>query len=146
MHFAVDTSATQENSGGLYRFVFPEPDEGNGEGGVHLSSTLPWATSWRVMVAGQDLRDIVESSLVTHVSPPSTLDDTSWIWPGVASWSWWSDRGSPTDPSDLRAHVDLAADMNWRYSLIDLNWTVLPDDTVRALADYADDRNAGLFF
>ena len=146
MHFALDTSATRTSTGGPYRFVFPEPGEGNGEGDVHPSSTLPWATSWRVIVAGSDLGDIVESSLVTHVSRPSTLTDTSWIRPGVASWSWWSDGSSPTDPSDLRSFVDLAADMSWRYSLVDLNWTVLPNDTVRALANYADDRGVGLFF
>jgi len=146
MHFALDTAATRSASGGLYRFVFPEPGEGNGEGDVHPSSILPWATSWRVVVAGTDLGDIVESSLVTHVSPPAALRDTGWIRPGVASWSWWSDGGSPTDPSDLRSFVDLAADMDWRYSLVDLNWNVLPDDTVRALTDYADDRGVGLFF
>lgn len=144
-HVAYDSTA-RGGPGTLYRIAFPNPGEGNGVGPVYPSSTLPWTTPWRVIIAGPDLEDIVESTLVTDVSAPVALDDTSWIEPGAVSWSWWSDGDSPTDPDALRDFVDLAADMTWQYSLIDAHWDALPRDTVRALADYADEREVGLFY
>ena len=146
-HFALDDSTRAAAApGALYRIAFPNPGEGEGLGDVEPASTLPWATPWRVVVASDRLSGIVESSLTTHVSPPNALDDTSWVQPGQVSWSWWSDSDSPTDPADLRSFVDLAADMNWRYSLVDAKWDQLPDEEVRALADYADRNGVELLY
>ena len=48
-----------------------------------------WESPWRVLIIGT-LPDIVESTLVTDVSDPSTVEDTSWIKPGSASWIYWA--------------------------------------------------------
>ena len=49
-----------------------------------LLLTGDWHTPWRVVIIGT-LADIVQSTLVTDVSEPSKLEDTSWIHPGVVS-------------------------------------------------------------
>jgi hypothetical protein len=134
-----------DSTAAAYRTRFPEPDEAEGVGAVQPSvAALPWATPWRVVIVGKGLAGIVESSLSTHLAAPSTLRDTAWVQPGEASWSWWSDGQSPTNPTALRDFVDLAARMGWRYSLVDLNWHRMPTDTLRALADYAGARDVQL--
>ena len=48
------------------------------------------ATPWRVIIMGDEAKDILNSSLITDLAAPSRIEDTSWIEPGRASWSWWS--------------------------------------------------------
>ena len=84
-----------EAPGGLYRVRFPDPGEGMGVGAVNPTSTLPWTMPWRVVIIGDAAARILESDLVSDLSPPSRLKDTSWIKPGRASWSWWSQDDSP---------------------------------------------------
>jgi hypothetical protein len=115
-HLAADAHA------GVYRIVFPSPEEGLGAGEIHPSSTLPWSMPWRVVIVGDAAGRILESDLVNDLSPPTTLTDTSWIEPGRASWSWWSKSDSPKHAEDLNRFTDLAAEMTWEYTLIDANW------------------------
>jgi hypothetical protein len=49
---------------GAYRVASPEPGEANGLGGTTPSSTLPWATPWRVVMAGANAASIVDSTLM----------------------------------------------------------------------------------
>ncbi|HNS19029.1 MAG TPA: glycoside hydrolase family 97 catalytic domain-containing protein [Sedimentisphaerales bacterium] len=129
---------------GVYRIRFPEPGDGDGTGAVEPSWTLPWATPWRVIVVGDSLADIVESTLVTDVCPPSIVKDTSWIQPGRASWSWLFDHDSPQDCTKLKAWVDLAAEMGWEYSLVDANWDRMKNGTIHDLIAYANSKGVGL--
>ncbi len=82
----------------------------------------PWVSPWRLLILGKSLASIVESTLVTTLADPSKIQDESWIKPGVASWSWWSDSGSPKSTEKLLSFIQLAADMGWDYSLVDANW------------------------
>ena len=75
--------------GGLYRVRFPDEREGKGVGEVLPSAELPFSTPWRVIAVG-DLATIVESTLVDDLSRPSVAEDSSWIEPGRAAWSWFS--------------------------------------------------------
>ncbi len=129
---------------GVYRIRFPEPGDGDGTGEVEPSWTLPWATPWRVIMLGDSPADIVESTLVTDVSPPSVVKDTSWIKPGRASWSWLFDHDSPQDCTKLKAWVDLAAQMGWEYSLVDANWDRMKNGTIHDLIAYANGKGVGL--
>ncbi|WP_255491791.1 MULTISPECIES: NPCBM/NEW2 domain-containing protein [unclassified Actinotalea] len=84
----------------------------------------PLATPWRVAIVG-DLATVVESTLVDDLAPPSRLadTDTSWIRPGVSSWSWMTDWGSPRDEARQRDFVDLSARNGWEYVLLDEGWS-----------------------
>lgn len=135
---------SQPTSQGVHRVQFPLEGEGNGTGAVEPSWTLPWATPWRVVIVGDTLAPIVESTLVTNLNPPSVVEDTSWIEPGRASWSWLSDHDSPQDHDRLEPFIDLAADMGWEYSLIDANWNIMKNGTIHDLIAHAKSKGVGL--
>ncbi|MCX5643774.1 MAG: glycoside hydrolase family 97 catalytic domain-containing protein [Phycisphaerae bacterium] len=137
---------TQKAAEGVYRIQFPDEAEGNHVGWVEPTWTLPWATPWRVIIVGDSAGDIVESTLVTDVSPACAVKDTSWIKPGRASWSWLFDHDSPQDCTKLKSWVDLAAAMGWEYSLVDANWTQMKNGTIHDLLAYANGKGVGLLF
>ena len=130
---------------GLYRFRLPDAAEGNFFGPVKPASRLPWATPWRVIMVGDSLKRIVESTLITDLNPPSVVKEAGWIKPGRVAWSWWSDHDSPRDYRKQCKFVDLAAEMGWEYCLVDANWTLMDHGDVRRLAEYADGKGVGLF-
>lgn len=113
-----------DSEGGLYKIAFAEKDEkynlplGNDNQPV---SSLPWTMPWRVVIMGDQAGDILLSSLITDLAPASKLDDTSWIEPGKATWSWWS---HPEDhsPETYNAFTDLAASFGFGYTLFDAGW------------------------
>ncbi|MBN2007715.1 glycoside hydrolase family 97 catalytic domain-containing protein [candidate division KSB1 bacterium] len=130
----------------VYRIRFPDPGEGNGIGAVLPTTTLPWSIPWRVIIVGNSLATIFESTLINDVSPASNMMNTAWIKPGRVSWSWWSESDSPKDINRLRDFVDLAAEMGWEYSLVDANWNIIEEDELIALAEYAKKKGVGLLF
>lgn len=80
-----------------------------------------WESPWRVLILGS-LADVVESTLVTDVSDPSKVEDTSWIKPGLVSWIYWAHNHGSKDFRLLKEYVDLAIRMKWPYNLIDWEW------------------------
>ena len=100
---------------------------------------------WRFILVGQTLNSIAESSIVSHLSEPSKIEDISWIKPGRASWEWWSSKGSRT-VKNLNHFVDLAAEMGWEYSLVDAGWEKMPDGTIEEVVAHAAAKNVGLLF
>lgn len=134
-----------QSPGGLYTLRFPETAEAMGAGNSLPAAELPWATPWRVIIAGKDLGDIIESDLVKCLAPPPPSPTPGWVKPGRVSWSWWSDHDSPQHPERLRPFIALAAEMGWEYSLIDANWNRFPEDSLHALIRYADSLGVGLW-
>lgn len=113
------TRLNETPQGNLYQIRFPDEREGKGVGASLPKSQLPFATPWRVIVVG-DLATIVESTLVDDISAPSTVEDPSWISPGRAAWSWFSqETGTPELQSE---YIDFAAEYGWDYVLIDAKW------------------------
>jgi len=136
----------QEANNGVYSIRMPDKEEGLGIGNVYPTSTLPWATPWRLIILGESLNSIVESSMVTHLSSPSVVEKTDWIKPGRASWSWWSDGKSPRNYKKLIDFIDFAVEMGWEYSLVDANWQELGDKKIRELVNYANEKSVGVLF
>jgi len=136
----------KEADNGVYHIQMPDAEEGLGIGDVHPTSSLPWATPWRLIIVGESLKPVVESSMVTHLSFSSEVEKTDWIIPGRASWSWWSDGQSPKNYIKLVDFIDYAAEMGWEYSLVDANWQELGKDKIRELVNYANEKSVGLLF
>ncbi len=99
------------NEGEEFRIV---PDETIAE------TTKPY-TPWRVAIIGS-LADIIASTLVTDVSEPCRLNDTSWIRPGVVSWIYWAYNHGSNDYHIIKKYVDLAVTLHLPYVLIDAEW------------------------
>ncbi len=113
-------------AGGNYRIAFPSADETTkgytNQFGPEPRYTLPWTMPWRVIILGKSAGDIAMSTLVTDLSVPSQIKDTSWIKPGRASWGWWSYPDGPTDAKMFDQFTDFAAKMGWEYTLFDAGW------------------------
>lgn len=87
-----------------------------------ITTALPMAGPWRVAILG-NLPSIVESVMAENLNPATELSNSSWIKPGRASWDWGGEDGSPAPSLALtKKYIDLAADMNWEYTLIDDGW------------------------
>jgi alpha-glucosidase len=78
-------------------------------------------TPWRVAIVG-DLATVTGATLVDDLAPPSKLDDTSWVRPGLVAWSWLSEHASPADPVRQKQYIDFAVRNGWPYVLIDEGW------------------------
>ncbi|WP_165070063.1 glycoside hydrolase family 97 protein [Paludisphaera rhizosphaerae] len=138
------TRLGQKPEGTTYAIRFPDAGEGNSVGDVAPKSKLPWAGPWRVVIVGDSLAPIVETTVVESLNPPSLVKDESWIKPGRASWSWLFDPDSPQDATKLKAFVDLAAEMTWEYSLIDANWDIMKHGTVHDVIAHAQSKGVGI--
>jgi len=107
-----------------YKLSFPNPKDGRGHGESAPTITLPWKSPWRVVIMGT-LADIVESTLVNDVSSPSVIKNPGWIKPGIASWNYWSSNHGTKDYKTVCEFADLAAEMNWPYTLLDWEWDAM---------------------
>lgn len=107
-----------------YKTTFPNPRDGNGQGESQPTITLPWKSSWRVIILGS-LSDVVESTLVDDVCPPSVVAKTDWIKPGAVSWNYWSSNHGTKDFKIVCDFADLAASMDWTYTLLDWEWDAM---------------------
>jgi hypothetical protein len=129
---------------GIYRIRLPEKEEAMNTGPAEPTQPIPWVMPWRVIMVGESLSIIVESNLVNHVADPSKVKNISWIKPGKASWSWWSDHDSPQDYNELIPFIDMAAEMGWEYSLVDANWNRMKNGDLKKVVDYANEKGVGI--
>lgn len=91
-----------------------------------VRSTLPRHSPWRVLIIGRQPGRLVESNIVLNLSTPCQLADISWIKPGMMAWDrWWSGIGK-MDTSTMEEFIQFAADMGWRYQLVDGGWYGAP--------------------
>ncbi|WP_346775488.1 glycoside hydrolase family 97 protein [Sphingomonas sp. G-3-2-10] len=118
---------------------------GRGDGGLGLQLKLspslsdyriavrtrvgsPIVTPWRVVMLADKAGQLTESTLITNLSTPSRIEDTSWIKPGLTSWDWWSGPviarlpGKRTSTEVSKALIDFAAENGWPYAMIDEGW------------------------
>ncbi len=95
---------------------------------VHTRIGSPIVTPWRVVMLADKLGKLNESTLITNLSSPSRIEDTSWIKPGLASWDWWNGPviaslpGQRTTTAVAKAFIDFAAANGFPYTMIDEGW------------------------
>ena len=98
-----------------------------------------WHTPWRAVVIGDTLDQMANSDLILNLNPPSVLEDTSWIKPGKAAWSWWSSGGdSPVEYPMQKEYIDFAADNGWDNVCVDFGWALWDNsaEKIKELCDY----------
>jgi hypothetical protein len=104
-----------------YTIAFPDPLENFQDGAVNPQHTLPWTTPWRLIVIG-DLETIVETTLGTDLADKAYLSVDATHMPGKASWSWPLLGDGQTIHETQKRFIDYAAEMGWRYTLVDSMW------------------------
>ena len=117
-----------------------------------VETTLPFFTPWRYVVLG-DLAAVAQNTMAETLSPPCALDDTDWIRPGVTAWTWLC-RERTDNLSVYKKYIDLAAEMRWRYLLMDEGWQPRVNTRearydgyypwMRDLVEYAREKRVGL--
>src|SRR5262249_38875205 len=104
-----------------YKLTFPDAKDGRGQGASTPAIQLPWKSPWRVIIMGS-MADIVASTLVEDVCPAPIVKNRDWIKPGLVSWNYWSSNHGTKDYKTVCEFADLAANMNWPYTLLDWEW------------------------
>jgi hypothetical protein len=125
-----------------YTVSFPAALEGFPGGPVNPESTLPWLTPWRFMVAGT-LATVVESTLGTDLADkPAAGAAVPSPGPGKASWSWPLLGDDQTTYEVQKRFIDYAAEMGWRYTLVDALWDKqIGYEKIKELVEYARGKN-----
>lgn len=138
------TRLKAESPNGEYSVGFPQSTETFPGGALNPESKLPWYTPWRIITVGS-LKTITESTLGTDVAAPAAKADYSFVQPGQASWSWVILKDNATVYDVQKRFIDYAADMHWKYCLIDADWdTRIGYEKIQELADYAKTKDVGL--
>ncbi len=128
---------------GMYSIRMPEAGEAMNLMDQKPRFSLPWKSPWRTIIISKELSSIVESNMVVKLAPESIFD-ASWVKPGRASWSWWSDPPSSRNFNSLKKFIDLAVEMGWEYSLVDANWDLMTGGNIEQLIRYANSKNIGV--
>ncbi len=120
---------------GLLELAFPDEQQGR------AVANGPLRTPWRAVIVGDGPGAIVESNLVYSLNPPPERDaDISWIRPGRAVWSYWSEDVDEKLEDQMR-YVDFASRMGWEYVTVDSKWE---RREIQSLIPYAAGKNVGV--
>lgn len=129
---------------GNFKIGFPDPREVITGKGYLPHAALPFSSPWRVITIGS-LETIMTSTAGTDVAKPAVIQNTSFVRPGKASWSWVSSKDNFITYEEQLRYIDLAADMHWQYCLIDVGWdTKIGYARIKELVDYAQKKNVSL--
>lgn len=133
-----------ESVGGVYRIGQPMAAEVKTGGALLGASARPYVLPWRMIAVG-DLDTLFQSTLGTDLALPTKIDDTDFIEPGVASWSWALLHDDGVTEQHIRDYIDYAATMGWQYTLIDVNWNkTMGYQKIAELVRYAAAKKVGL--
>lgn len=69
----------------------PLPDSS----GLCVRADLPHYSPWRVLLISDRVGALIESNIITDLSPPCRIGDTSWIRPGKTTFPWWNGNVVP---------------------------------------------------
>ena len=139
------TRLKAESPEGEYSIGFPASQERfSKEAALFPQSLLPWFSPWRIIGIGS-LKTIMESTLGTDLAEPAIKMDTSFIKPGKASWSWVLLKDDSTVYTVQKRFIDYAANMHWKYCLIDADWDKkIGYNKIADLSKYAESKKIGL--
>jgi len=129
-----------------------------------------FVTPWRVVMVSSEAAKLIESTLITNLSTPSVVTDTSWIRPGRSAWDWWSGPNTEgvtfkvgMNDATMKHYIDFASEMGLEYMLIDAGWysplpgygpemdfkaditKTIPEIDLPGLVSYARGKNVGVW-
>ncbi len=128
---------------GEYSIGFPDPRETlPGGASDPWIESWPWRSPWRIVAVGS-LATVADSTLGTDLADPPAAPGKPQ--PGKASWSWPLLGDDKTVYDVQKQFIEYAANMGWRYTLIDALWDKqIGEARMRELVDYARGRNVAI--
>ena len=133
------THLRDQSPDGEYSVGLADPRETRDHLPANPQSSLPWLTPWRFVIVG-GLKTIAESTLGIDLAEPAKFHSA--VEPGNASWSWPLLGDNNTTYDVQKKFIDYAAQMHWRYCLIDALWDQkIGYDKVAELIKYAATKN-----
>jgi alpha-glucosidase len=107
-------------------------------------------TPWRVVMIGRDLNTLVNSTILSNLSPapdpalfPQGLK-TPWIKPGRAVWRYLD--GGPTGVDGMKEFSRLAGQLGFEHHVIEGFWSQWSDADRRDVVDFSRRQGVGLWF
>lgn len=92
-----------------------------------LKASPRFATPWRMIIIGNQLKQIVQSTMTENLAPPAQLTSAGKFQPGVAVFPWWANHNANQDTNALKTYVDCAAAMGWDVMEFDVSLIGSPD-------------------
>lgn len=102
---------------------------------------------WRVIIAVDDDKQLLNNELVYLLAEPSRIEDTSWIQPGKSAWEWWhkamlEDVDFPVGNRNLsvemyKYYIDWAAENGIEYMTFDAGYQ---ESWLLQLCKYAEEK------
>ena len=159
---------TGRGDGGLGVQAKLSPRRDDPQVAVRTRAGAEVVSPWRVVMVAPTAGKLIENTLLTTLSTPSKLTDTSWIKPGKTAWDWWngpSVSGVPKsgmNDATIKRYIDFAAENGLEYMLIDDGWYLnsggagtvkpgaditktIPEIDMPGLVAYAAQRKVGLW-
>jgi len=91
------------------------------------------------------LNDIIGNTTITDVSEPSRIENTDFVKPGRAAWSWGIEKDNSVNYDRQKQYIDYASFMTWEYVLIDVEWDKrIGYDKIQELIEYAKSKNVSI--
>lgn len=129
------SSSFMGKNGKLHLSIAPEE-----KNGLHLENGIH--TPWRFAAIASSLERLFDSRLVCNLNRQCEVEDTSFVKPGRALWSWWSFENGAQLLSEQMKYVDMASALGFEYVTVDAGWD---DSWVEALCSYAGKKNVGIW-
>ncbi len=96
-----------------------------GDGRVKVKATIPHPSPWRVMLISDRLGALIESNILTSLSPACAISETAWIQTGTTTFPWWNGTIVPdttfTPGNNFETnkyYIDFCADNGIRYHTV----------------------------
>ncbi|MCP8897702.1 glycoside hydrolase family 97 protein [Gilvimarinus xylanilyticus] len=133
----------QQSPEGEYRIGKPMEAEVVTNGALMANAESAFSSPWRIVTVG-DLATVTESTLGTDLAAPAVAE-MDWVTPGLSAWSWALLKDESVNVKTTREFIDYAAQMNWPYVLIDVNWDQnFGWEKLAELVEYAKPKGVGL--
>lgn len=110
----------------------------------------PISTPWRVLIIGGNLNTLVNSDIISNVSPtpdpmlfPKGIH-TEWLRPGRAVWKF-LDGGANT-LENMKEFSRLAGELGFEHNVVEGFWQKWTENEMRELVEYSRQFNVGIWF
>ncbi len=106
-------------------------------------------TPWRVVMLGRDLNTLVNSDIVSNLSPPPDKKlfpqgiHTEWIKPGRAVWKYLD--GGENTLEEMKSFSVLAGRLGFEYQVVEGFWQRWSEDQLRELTDFSKQHKVGIW-